>query len=42
MTKKISRRDFLKLAGAGAATGAVLTGCGPASRQVVREPYTLV
>jgi len=40
MTKKISRRDFLKLAGAGAATGAVLTGCGPASRQVVREPYT--
>ena len=40
MTKKISRRDFLKLAGAGAATGAVLTGCGPATRQVIREPYT--
>ncbi|MGB7873665.1 MAG: molybdopterin-dependent oxidoreductase [Anaerolineales bacterium] len=40
MTKKISRRDFLKLAGAGAATGAALTGCGPASRYVVREPYT--
>jgi len=40
MTKKISRRDFLKLAGAGAATGAVLTGCGPASRYVIREPYT--
>ncbi len=40
MSKKISRRDFLKLAGAGAATGAVLTGCGPASRYVVREPYT--
>jgi anaerobic selenocysteine-containing dehydrogenase len=39
MSKKISRRDFLKLAGAGAATGAVLTGCGPASRYVVREPY---
>ena len=39
MTKKISRRDFLKLAGAGAATGAVLTGCGPASRYVIREPY---
>jgi anaerobic selenocysteine-containing dehydrogenase len=40
MTKKISRRDFLKLAGAGAATGTVLTGCGPASRYVLREPYT--
>ncbi len=40
MSKKISRRDFLKLAGAGAATGAVLTGCGPATRYVVREPYT--
>ena len=40
MSKKISRRDFLKLAGMGAATGAVLTGCGPASRYVVREPYT--
>jgi len=39
MTKKISRRDFLKLAGAGAATSAVLTGCGPASRYVIREPY---
>ena len=40
MSKKISRRDFLKLAGAGAATSAVLTGCGPASRYVIREPYT--
>jgi anaerobic selenocysteine-containing dehydrogenase len=40
MNKKISRRDFLKLAGAGAATGAALTGCGPASRYVTREPYT--
>ena len=40
MSEKISRRDFLKLAGAGAATTAVLTGCGPASRYVVREPYT--
>lgn len=40
MSKKISRRDFLKLASVGAATGAVLTGCGPASRYVVREPYT--
>jgi anaerobic selenocysteine-containing dehydrogenase len=40
MSKPISRRDFLKLAGAGAATTAVLTGCGPASRYVRREPYT--
>ena len=39
MSDKFSRRDFLKLAGAGAATGAVLTGCGPASRYVKREPY---
>ena len=39
MSEKISRRDFLKLAGAGAATTAVLTGCGPASRYVTREPY---
>ncbi len=40
MTHSISRRDFLKLAGASAATTAVLTGCGPASRYVTREPYT--
>ena len=39
MSEKITRRDFLKLAGAGAAATAVLTGCGPASRYVVREPY---
>lgn len=39
MTNTINRRDFLKLAGAGAAATAVLTGCGPASRYVVREPY---
>ncbi|HEY5731917.1 MAG TPA: molybdopterin-dependent oxidoreductase [Anaerolineales bacterium] len=39
MSKQISRRDFLKLATAGAATTAVLTGCGPASRYVDREPY---
>ena len=39
MTKRISRRDFLKLTGAGVATTAVLTGCGPASRYVIREPY---
>lgn len=40
MTNKLSRRDFLKMAGAGAGATAVLTGCGPASRYVVREPYT--
>lgn len=40
MTPRISRRDFLKIAGTSAATTAVLTGCGPASRYVVREPYT--
>lgn len=39
MTNKISRRDFLKVAGASAAATAVLTGCGPASRYVIREPY---
>ena len=40
MSKKVSRRDFLKLASVGAATTAVLTGCGPASRYVQREPYS--
>lgn len=39
MSEQISRRDFLKLAGLGTATTAVLTGCGPASRYVTREPY---
>jgi anaerobic selenocysteine-containing dehydrogenase len=39
MSKKISRRDFLKLASVGVASGAVLTGCGTASRYVKREPY---
>src|SRR3990172_5510546 len=39
MTDKISRRDFLKLAGVGAATTAVLTGCGPAAKYVTRQPY---
>lgn len=39
MTEKISRRDFLKLAGLGGAAATVLTGCGPASRYVTREPY---
>ncbi len=40
MTRTISRRDFIKTAGITAAATAVLTGCGPASRYVVREPYT--
>ncbi|MBK6791455.1 MAG: molybdopterin-dependent oxidoreductase [Anaerolineales bacterium] len=39
MNEQFSRRDFLKLAGLGAATTAILTGCGPASRYVKREPY---
>ena len=39
MSEQFSRRDFLKLAGVGAATTAILTGCGPASRLVRREPY---
>ena len=39
MSENFSRRDFLKLAGLGAATTAILTGCGPASRYVKREPY---
>src|SRR5512142_1638540 len=39
MAKKISRRAFLKVAGAGLAAGAVLTGCGPDSRYVKRTPY---
>ena len=40
MSNKISRRDFIKMMGAGAASAAILTGCGPISRYVVREPYT--
>lgn len=39
MSDKFSRRDFLKLAGVGAATSAILTGCGPSSRYIQREPY---
>src|SRR5574339_491854 len=39
MSKNFTRRDFIKLAGVGAATTAILTGCGPASRYVKREPY---
>ena len=40
MTRKMSRREFIKAAGIGTAAAAVLTGCGPMSRYVVREPYT--
>ena len=40
MTRTISRREFIKTAGIAAAATAVITGCGPASRYVVREPYT--
>lgn len=40
MSEKISRRDFLKIAGMGGAVATVLTGCGPSSRYVTREPYT--
>ena len=41
MSSQISRRDFLKLSGAGI-TAAILTGCGPLSRYVTREPYALM
>lgn len=40
MTHKISRREFLKISGAGLVSAAVLTGCGPVSRHVVRRPYS--
>ena len=40
MTDRISRREFLKIAGVGAGFTAVLTGCGPASRYVTRQPYS--
>lgn len=39
MSQKLSRREFIKLAGMGATATAVLTGCGPASRYILREPY---
>jgi anaerobic selenocysteine-containing dehydrogenase len=39
MSSHISRRNFLKMTGAGI-TLASLTGCGPLSRYVIREPYT--
>ncbi len=40
MSGRMSRRDFLKTAGVGAAATALLSGCGPASRYVTRQPYT--
>ncbi len=40
MSNKLSRRDFMKIAGGSAAVAAVLTGCGPEARYVVRQPYT--
>ncbi len=40
MSEKLTRRDFLKIGGVGAAVSAVLTGCGPMSRYIVRRPYT--
>ncbi len=40
MSENISRRDFLKIAGVGGVAATVLTGCGPASREVSRQPYT--
>ncbi len=38
MPSHISRRNFLKMTGAGIAL-ASLTGCGPLTRYVIREPY---
>ena len=40
MRDKISRRDFLKVMGAGIAATTIVTGCGPESRYVTRTPYT--
>ena len=39
MSKKISRRDFLKISAAGTAAAAVLTGCGTNARFVQRRTY---
>ncbi len=39
MTHKLTRREFIKAASIGAAATGVLTGCGPDSRYIVREPY---
>ena len=40
MSDPISRRDFLKVSSLGTGVAAVLTGCGPASRYVKRQPYS--
>ncbi len=40
MSDSISRREFLKITGLATGVAAVLTGCGPASRYVRRQPYT--
>jgi anaerobic selenocysteine-containing dehydrogenase len=40
MSENISRRNFIKLAGLGIGSTAILTGCGPASRYVKRQPYS--
>ena len=42
MSDKLSRRNFLKLTGLGAAATVVLTGCGPEARYVTRRPYFLM
>ncbi len=39
MSENISRRDFLKISGLGITAAAVMTGCGPSSRYVVRQAY---
>ncbi len=39
MSENISRRDFLKISGLGMTAAAVMTGCGPSSRYVVRQAY---
>jgi len=39
MSDNISRREFLKLSGLGITAAAVMTGCGPSSRYVVRQAY---
>jgi anaerobic selenocysteine-containing dehydrogenase len=40
MSESLSRRNFLKVIGAGSAAAAALTGCGPTSRYVKRQPYS--
>ena len=41
MSSQFSRRDFLKVTGAGIAA-TIMTGCGPLSRYVNREPYIMM